>query len=448
MPQSDLYDIPSDLALLIQDRKETVLRACLVPELGFRQVAEVEPLNIPIGASQSKFRRSLLVPNTTPIGPGTFNSDLDNGLTPQERKAEQFTLTPKLYAGTMDLNKLNNVSALVREYLENIYALSQQAETSIDMVARNKLFAEYLGGATFVTAPGTSDTSLAVDDVTGFEYTMVGGVPTPVSGSNMLPITINGSAAAVIGVTVDASNTSRNPYGRSGVLTLASPRVDAAGDIVFADNRPRHVMPFSNGVERNDQLDIVAGDYLTMRQLRVAKTQLRNNNVPMIDGAYNVYLSEDHMEQLFQDDEFQNAFRGTGSTEVYATGTVRRLLDLRFITNNLHQTLAAGSAPTTVARRVALVVGQGALIESDYQNAEELDKAAGGSGLLLHDVRTVQGISFIDRAALDRLGLNMTQSWMWIGDFCVPSDSLITPAVLPTASASRFKRAVAVFNAA
>jgi hypothetical protein len=445
---ANLNDIPAPLQVLIQNKKRPLIEACLYPELSFRQVAEPEALGIRIGESLTRFRGNLIAPSTSPLTPGQFNSGLDNGMTPKTRQVEAYTLSPKLYGDTMDLHKFNNITALVGEYLQNLKAQSQQAPASIDILARNVLMQAYLSGNSWANlSSGGSSTSFSVDDVTGFETVMVNGVPTAVSGATPLAVTINGVAASVTGVSVDATSTAFKSYSaRSGVLTLAVARSTSVGDKIISVDAPRIVKPWVSGSERANLLDIALGDRLTMKQLRLGRAYLRNQGVQMLEGAFNVYLTADVMDQLFDDADFKQAFQGTGTTEVYGDGQVARMLDLRFIISHQHVTQAAATSsannPTLAKTHYPIMVGNSALAEGDYAGAEDLNAEAGGQSLLLHNVDTIDGISFIERASMDRLGLTMSQSWMWAGDFMAPTDSLATPAVIPTASNSRYKRAV------
>jgi hypothetical protein len=63
--------------------------------------------------------------------------------------------------------------------------------------------------------------------VNGFEYVLVNGVPTAVSASNPLTVTIAGVANTVTGVNTGTST-----------LTLGTARVDVVGDAVVAANAP------------------------------------------------------------------------------------------------------------------------------------------------------------------------------------------------------------------
>jgi hypothetical protein len=444
-----LQTVPAALQPIIQDKKAAIIVASLTPELGFRQIADSIPLPVGIGDSYSTFKDSLIAPNDTPLPASTFQSNLDNGMSPKTIAVEQITFTPRLYGDTMDLKLYDNVAQLVPQYVRNLKAQAQQAEASIDKRAQRVLIGNYSGGETFCTATVGSDTSIAVDDVTGFETKMVNGVPTAVSGSVALAIVIGATANTVTGVSVDATNTSRKPFGRSGVLTLGTARADTAGDIVKANDRPIMIRPYSSGTMRADMVAIQTGDLLTFKMLRAAKTQLINNSVPMIDGAYNVYCAQDSLDQLFADTEFLSAFQGTGRQEVYGTGTVSTVMGLRFITNNVHLTQAAGTAPTTVLLHFPIMVGAGALTEGDYIGTAGLMNAAGGvENFALHNITSMNKIDFIERSPMDRLGISLAQSWKYVGDFVVPTDSLVTSAVLPTASSARLKRAVVMPHSA
>jgi hypothetical protein len=447
---ANLHNIPEALQLLIQDEKENILRASLRPNLGFRSIATPVPLNIRMGESLTMFRENLLAPNTTPRTPSTFNGDLDNGMTPKQRAAEAFTLSPQFYSETMNLNLLSNTVALIGDYAANIRAMNQQAFSSRDLIARNKLMAPYLGGETFCTTTAGSDTSIAVDDVTGFETKMVNGEPVAVSGgANALSITINDVANTVTGVTVDGTNTSRNPYGRSGVLTLGTATADTQGHIILAADRPRIIKPRSSGVERASRVAITTGDLFTMRQVRDGVSYLRNQGVPTINGRYECHLSQDSMSQLFEDTEFKNLVNGGGLTqEVIGDFQIYTTLDVRFVVCHMHVAQEAGATPTTVKQLFPILVGDEALLEGDYANMQELQRLITGSNFLLHDVHVTDGVSFVDRSPLDRLGLNMAQSWMFITDYAVPTDSLITTSVIPTCSNSRLKRAVVLAHSA
>ena len=87
----------------------------------------------------------------------------------------------------------------------------------------------------------------------------------------------------------------------------------------------------------------------------------------------------------------------------------------------------------------AIVCGQGALIEGDFQGLGHSD--------LEPDVsrhQFIDGVCLLVREPLDRFQEIITQSWKWRGGFCVPTDVTANPIVLPTASQAYWKRAVMI----
>lgn len=444
----NISNIPAELQLFIQDEKERKLRESLVPQLSFRAVAAKEPISVGHGESVTKFRDGLLAPDSVAKSAASIYGDTDNGLTAGQTTGEQFTISPLIYAQTLNLRKTDNVAKLIEDYAKNSRQLAGAAFLSLDTIAMKALYAPYMGGQTFASAASTTSTALLVDDVTGFETKMVNGVPTAVSGSNAMNITVNSVANTVTGVAVDGSNTSKRAAfgGRSGTLTLGTSISASLGHQVVAPDASAQVRAYASGSQRASDLAIAAGDLWTFRQIRRAVTLMRNNGVPTIAGKYNVYCDATSMEQLFLDSEFQNLTRGNGVTvREYGDAKIYETLDCRFITNNVLPTQAAGGAGAVATQIIhrPILVGAEALIEGAYADIMGLSMAAGGeSSMKLHDAKVVEGVSFIDRSPIDRLALSMTQSYMWLGGFVAPTDSLLTSAVLPSCTSSRFKRAV------
>jgi hypothetical protein len=94
---------------------------------------------------------------------------------------------------------------------------------SLDRIARNTLYAGYLGGNTRVrTTLGAPGTTLAVDDIRGFQNVMVNGVMVPVSSSNPMTVTVGAGVYQLTGATADGTNVSTSPKGVSGTLLFSS----------------------------------------------------------------------------------------------------------------------------------------------------------------------------------------------------------------------------------
>ena len=417
---------------------EREFQEALRSRLGYRACADQEVFAVGIGETLTKTRAGLRPAVTTPII-ASQNTNLDNGLTPSNWGVEQYTLTLQHYAATSDLNVVTSRVAIADMFLRNAATNGEQAARSLDDLARNALFAPYMGGNTRVRTTLTSaGPQVAVDDIRGFQQGWVYGVPTPVGSSVTLTVMVGGDAYTLIGAQADAVNVSTAPGGMSGILTFSgnvSVTEGTTGNAVVAATASPILRP--NG--RATTAAIVAGDQLTMANLLDAVATLRLNAVPEIDGAYNCYLDPVSARQLFSDTSFQRLFTGaTSSNTVFRQGMVNDFLGLRFVSTTEafvqpHPTIAGA-----VVRR-PIVVGQGALIEGQFGGMASPEFTPEGSL-----VQMVDGVAMVTREPLDRLRQIIAQSWYWIGAFCAPTDTATNPSVIPTATNAAYKRAVVI----
>ncbi len=352
---------------------------------------------------------------------------------------EQYTLGIDTYGATMDLNIETSRVAIGNQVLANATRLGIHALQSLDRLARNALYAVYLGGNSFVTAsPGGPSTTLTVDTVVGFENVAVNGALIPVSPANPCPVTVGDTVYSLIGTSRDVSNTSSLATlgGASGTLTLSAPVAvaDAAlGVPVVSAVAPTILRP--NGRAATSQL--VDGDRLTLHLVLAAVARLRDDNVPDFDGTYNCYLDNTTLLELFQDPDFKRLCSGQAGSDAFRTGQVIRLLGVAFITT----TEAPQQTLVLTGRRIrrVLVCGQGALIEGDFAGLDQSDLEPDTKS---H--RFIDGVCLLVREPLDRFQEIVTQSWKWRGGFCVPTDVTANPTIIPTASQSYWKRAVVI----
>jgi hypothetical protein len=434
-----IQNFPSALQPIIQqgflDREfDTALRS----RLGFRAVADRVEIAVGLGETLTKTRAGLKPAVTTPLPPGN-NTNLDNGLTPTTWGVEQYTIVMNLYAATTDLNMVTSRVGLVSQFLQNAFTNGEQAARSLDELARNALFAAYLGGSTRVrTTLGSAGPVVAVDDLRGFQTTFVNGMQQTISGPTPLSVTIGSNVYNAIATTADVTSISTAPGGISGTITLSGNVTVAdatAGNSVVAANASSIIRPGNRG---NTQ-QLTGADTLTMSALLDAVTKLRLNAVPEIDGAYNCYLDPVSARQLFADPDFRQLFQGaTSANQVFRRGMVNDFLGLRFVPTNetfvqAHPTLSA------LAVRRPIICGAGALVEGDFAGMAAADVVPADS-----IVSVVNGVAMVTREAIDRLQQIIAQSWYWIGGFCAPSDTTTTPNTIPTATNAAFKRAVVV----
>ena len=434
-----IQNFPPALQPIIQQGfLEREFEQALMSRLGYRACADRVQISVGIGETLTKTRAGLKPSITTPLQP-SINTNFDNGLTPTGWSVEQYTITINHYAATTDLNMVTSRVGIASQFLQNAYVNGEQAARSLDELARNALFSSYFGGNTRVrTTLGSTGTSVAVDDIRGFQNTFVNGVQQLVGAANPLTVTAGASAYTLVGAIADVSNVSSTPNGVSGVLTFAgnvSVSDGTAGNAIIAANASVIVRPS----QRSNTAALTATDMLTMSSLLDAVAKLRLNAVPEIDGVYNCYLDPVSARQLFADPDFKQLFQGaTSANQVFRQGMTNDFLGLRFIPTTEafvqpHPTLAG------LMIRRPIVCGQGALIEGDFAGMAADDVVPKDS-----IVAVVDDVAMVTREPIDRLQQIIAQSWYWIGGFCAPSDTTTNPTTVPTATNAAFKRAVMV----
>lgn len=437
-----IQNFPASLQPIIQQNLlAREFEEAILSNVVYRSIADRELFPNGIGETVTRTRRGLKAPVTTPMVPAN-NTNLDNGLTPSGWTVEQYTMSIDMYGDTQDLNTVTNLVGIVSQFVHNARVNGVQARQSLDRIARTKLFDAYMGGNTRVrTTLGAPGTTVAVDDIRGFQYVWVNGVKTAVSPSATMAITINGVAYTLTGATADGSNVSTAPGGISGTLTTSanvSTTDGTADNVVLSGIAPKILRPSARATTKAIQ----AGDLLTMSLVLDGVTHLRNSNVPDIGGLYNCYAEPQSMRQLFADDEFQLLYRGTGArgTPEFREGVVIETLGARFImTNETPQQDHPSTAGVKIRRPI--LCGMGALVEGTFEgmaNRETNDNAI---------IDIIEDIAMVTREPLDRLQQIIAQSWYWIGGYAVPTDITANPTIIPTSNNSAFKRALVLETA-
>ncbi|MEV0646094.1 hypothetical protein AB0I28_12590 [Phytomonospora sp. NPDC050363] len=417
----DRHDVRSTVpaairAMLQNGLLDRVFQEALRPEFIYPAIADAEPWSGGLGDTKTFTRKGLLTPVTTAIT-GSDPSAATYGI-------EQWSVTMDQYANSVDTNMLNSSMALASKYIADVQTLGINAGQSINRIARNELYRAYAGGRTWVTAAATTDTSMIVESVNGFTHVLVNGVPTPVSASNPLTVSIEGVANTVTGVDT-GTNT----------LTLGTTRVDVAGDYVVAANAPTTIR-----VAGDTAYDLSASNVVKFSHFRSAVTRLRKMNVPTVNGSYVAHVDPDTEAQLFSDTEFQALYQGRGDSDVYRNLSIGVFGGIDWVRNNEAPTLLGGSAGTVTVHR-PVVMGAGALIAAPFADMGTL---LGGTGvqdvpeISMINVASGVDVAMIVRPPSDRLQQNLSTTWSWVGDYGVPSDSLANN------DAALYKRAVVI----
>lgn len=419
------HDIRSQMPAAIREIMQNGLlyrafEEALMPEFLFPSIAASRPWTAGVGDTGTFTKTGLLTPTTTPLN-GTDPS-------PQTYAVEQYSVTMDQYGITMDTNMLQSRMSLASKYLEDAQKLAVSAGQSLNRIARDKLYNAYSGGRTWVTTAGTSDTSMVVESVKGFETVLVNGKPTPVSGANPLNVTIEGVANTVTGVNA-GTNT----------LTLGTARADVEGDSVVAANAPTTIRP-SNTLDT--AYDIGTSNTATLKMFRAAVARLRKMNVPTVNGYYTAHIDPDTETQLFDDADFKQALTGRVDSPVYQDLSIGRFAGIDWVRDNELPTVDGGTDGEVAIHR-PIVFGAEALLSAPFDGMgnllAETDVSDVPSIQMIGPANGVQ-VAYIVRPPQDRLQQILSQTWSWVGDFGVPTDAT-------TGDSALYKRAVVLEHA-
>lgn len=418
--------LPAALQAIIQDGMlEAAFENALQPRFLYPAAAMVDPVSIGIGQRVTKTRTGLLTPKTTAIT-GSDPSVSTIGM-------EQYSGVLDQYGDSINTNMLGSVTAQARLFVQNVQTLAVGAGQSLNQIARNRLYGVYAGGRTWCrTADGASNGQIDVQSVDGFEFVLVNGVPTAVSATNPLNVTINGVANTVTGV--DRVNRR---------LTLGTNRVDVLGDPIVAANAPVTLRPNA----RNTAFNIIAGDVATMGIFHDAAARLRTMNVPEVPstGTYHAHIDPTTNRQLLNDTEFRQMFQGLGeAAQQIRSGLLGTVGNITFFLNTEAPTVTGDGQALTVRRPI--VFGDEPLVNMPLEGQGQLLDGTGVEAVpgisLAQAIPGVAGteVALIVRPPQDALQQVVTASWAWTGDFCVPTDST-------TGDSAIAKRAVVIEHA-
>lgn len=420
----DRHDVRSTLPAAIQAIMQNGLldrtfQEALLPEFMFPSLAQSRPWQGGVGDTGVFTRTGLLTPTTTPLGGADPST--------QTYAVEQYSVTMDQYGIAMDTNMLQSAMTLSAKFLEDIQKLGISAGQSLNRIARNKLYNAYAGGRTWCITAGSSDTSIQVSNVAGFQTVVVNGVATPVSGANPLNVTIAGAANTVTGVNVGTRT-----------LTLGTARVDVVGDDVVSANAPYSVR--SSSTPRATAFNLAAGDFATMKSFRGAVARLRAMNVPTFGGYYAAHIDPYVEAQLFNDADFKQALQGRVDSPIFRDLSIGRFGGIDWVRNNETPTLASSTDGLSVNVHRSIVMGAEALLSAPFANMGSLLAETDVSdvpSVRMVDVAPGAQVAMIIRPPQDRLQQVIGSAWSWVGDYGVPTD-------VTSGDAALYKRSVVV----
>lgn len=465
MPISNL---PAALQSMIQEGwLDHSIKEALKATLGFRRTADKEAFKSGIGQTTTFSRRALLPLVTQPTAP-LSNSDVvqltgSNMDQTGNQKVEQYKLAINQYNGSLSLNVVTSTVAIGNQFLLNAKDLTEQAARSIDSLARDELYNTYMGGHTWVSATlGAPASTIHVADVRGFFLTLDSkGRPVSVSGGNTVQVLIGSDVYTLTGVIADGNAPASAPESLTysgvagttvcvnwgavpGTLTFSSnvSVLDGtAGVAVVRVDAPALIRP--DGSLSTLALGASATATLTTDAILQATATLQSNGVAPLasSGLYGFYSSPLQLAGVYRDPAFQSFFRGRPDTPEFRAGALGELLGVEVLRTHQNPVQAPGNGVAKTVHR-GIVVGQGALVEADFQGgyAQALEIAGAEDGMITVN----DGIAHIVREPIDAAQQIVTQTWAAITGFAAPTDVFTTSDTVPTATAASWKRAVII----
>ena len=477
--------LPASLQAILQNGLlDHVFEDALVASFLYDTLADVRPWPGGLGSTSIMTRGGLLTPNTVPI---TGNDAAVSGY-----GFEQYQLQMNQYGGSIDTNMATSAMALASKFLEDNTKLGIMAAQSLDLVAQASLYGAYSGGNTYTTgAQSTSYTPVA--DLTGFGQTLVADSTTNTNAAEgnqgvAVPSLVQVSASnpgyflnGVQGIwsytgwqqldAAGAQGTATNPAGAGNLSGCA--KVSGVQGAMAAGQSIVSCLPGCTGIyggtnvvattysplapyivrpnAKTSQWGLQSTDVATLATFRNAVTRLKSQHVPQLKGAYTAHVTPQTVAELFQDTEFQSAYRGGAATTspVYPDNVVGsnvggdatflgRLAGIDWIENTITPVVYNPAAGFQGAIYRDIVVGADALIKGPFQDqAGLLANMTAGSTV---EIKELGGVVRILRAPLDRLGQVLSSTWSWIGGYTTGSDIL-------TGDNAVYKRAVIVEHA-
>lgn len=423
LPGPGLENVSGSLQNLLQDG--IILREFndhLTPNLVWRQCYATFYPTAALGQRFLYNQSKDLADVPDPITPAA-NTDMNNGMTPvSPADVEQYAIKLNRYGNTLDSNLLVSSLSMENQFMKNAKDLGRNAGRSLDKSARGHLNAAYGGGLSYLTANASNTANINVANVFGFDFIMVDGVPTAVSSTNKLAVTIGSSTTAnvqgVSGVTVD-----RDIDWAPGTLQLDANVTATAGDKIIADTAP--IQYDANGVNSNPYL-ITSSSTPTLSMILGMISQLEDDGVPPHDDMYyHIILDPIQYSGLYADSQFREIFRGQGNEDVYARGALGAFGNALFFKTQVGakdtRTVNSGS----VMIRHMLATGGEVGYEGRYADVDKLNQLAGMSqSIIMTEFDDETWVQLQHRAPLDRHGEIVSSSWKFLGGFTARTDSL------------------------
>jgi len=453
---------------------ERAFHDSLYPNLAFR--AEAAPEEWPMNTGNEVFmtRTGLLAPAVSPLTPGA-------DLTPQSSYNEQWSAELNQFGSADDVDMPTSATANASLFMRKIHTLGLNAGQTMNRVARNALFKNYLSGQTVAnTALLAGATTIQVAALNGFRFVLnptVSARPTPVSTTSPLAIRVGTGVGAVAANVIGTIPADPADLDGPGTLLLSA----ALGTAFAATRTPIKtlVAPRIVRASGGDSIDAIGpADTFVLQQAINAVAFLRNASVPPHeDGFYHAHISPLANAQVFADPVFQRLNQSLPEHVIYKEGFIGTLSGVMFFMNTespallnsgqLIDTSAATGAPVGAIGRYArelgaevvngnginvgrvVITGRGSIYERWLDEQKAFMSEAGVTGKIGEFTVVNNGIQILTerirliiRAPIDRAQQKVGLAWTASTSFPVPSDILAPNGV------EQFRRAVVLEFAA
>ena len=336
--------VPQGILNLVQQQKlaGTILKG-LVAQAKFRFDYERTKLERGQGSTLTTNRIIHTAPDLT-AAPALGAPDVLNFST------EQFTASPKPYSMSVLIDAPTSYVQIGSQANQKIGALITWGGMLLSRLARQRTFtAAGYGRAMIRRTQTTSHSVLLVNSLAGFRYTWVNGVPTPVSSSTPLEITI------VAGTTFTANVTGVEPLdpkfpdgpGQLTLSTTLSAAVDASSGAAFCyrtSGAAYVVRPNS----RTSSDTLLNTDLPTMQEIRAMITKAVDLGIPRhpLTNSYHIHVPASFFDKIGADTAYRQATQGMGAMTQLGPGAYfAPSLGVTFIENN--DSPGEGKAPTS-----------------------------------------------------------------------------------------------------
>lgn len=379
-------------------------------------------------------------PNQDPISqPNLSSTDITdvlfNGMTPKFQKHGHYELILNEYADFTKVNTNDAALAFDDTMEPAINFIAEGSGYTRDLQARRTQMQAYDNGRTSVTvADEDPSTILAVQNTNGFARFWKDGVPTNVSASNPIEVTITNAVLGtvtrdVIGCTPGTRDDNSDMV--PGTIELSSAVAEiAVGDPVISEYATPTLLPNGKTTGHDIEIDDKISFLMTSR---VTSWMMRSGIAPHEDGLYHFTGDTEHFNHFWEDEIFQRVFTGQYSADEVKRGKPAVINNILF---QFSQRPAEHVNEAGITVRRALITGAGALTTGYYEK-DPVQTQTHETPLHFEVYDAVNNCHHIIGKPIDVLRKNFTIAYNAYWGFAARTDSLAEIGAHPKSPVKR-----------